>query len=282
MCFSWWKRRTNMRISSWRWRFTHPKLAYGFSRSRAPGTNDGVNDTYSAALGFDPAVSSNFHVFQMVQEHYYDEDLFVVAVEIYSSETGIWVFKESRWSEWDIRFTGQMTYFNGFLHFCIASNAVASVDTQGQAWRVSRVRHNAVYGYSSSISHSQGRLLYVDNNVWQNDTLSIYILEDHNSEEWTWAFKQSIYKPDLFGPRPAQGGWDYYIAAFHPNGDLVFFYDERQKRLMFYDMKHGHVHVICTLGEVLKLVHGEYYDVRHLFLPYVPLYSGALASPSIN
>ncbi|CAN6357797.1 unnamed protein product [Urochloa humidicola] len=170
--------------------------------SRAPG----LNGTQSAALGFDPAVSLNYHVFQLVQEYYYDDDLFVVAMEIYSSKTGCWVYRESRWSEWDIRFTGQMTYFNGSLHFCIVSNAVASVDTEGQTWRVSRVLHNAVYGHGSSISHSQGRLLYVDRNVWQSDTLSIYILEDHNSEEWTWNFKLSLYKPDLFGPRPAQGG----------------------------------------------------------------------------
>ncbi|CAL4903957.1 unnamed protein product [Urochloa decumbens] len=251
--------------------------------SRAPGLNDGFSDTYSAALGFDPAVSSNFHVFQLLQEYYEgNSDLFVVAVEIYSSETGSWVFKESGWSEVDIRFTGQMTYFSGFLHFCIVSNAVASVDTEGQAWKVSRVLHNAVYGYDSSISHSQGRLLYVDRSVWRSDTLSIYILEDHNSEEWIWTFKQSIYKMDLFGPRPAQGGWDYYMAAFHPDGNLVFFYDVLQKRLMSCDMKHGDVRAICTLGEVLELVHGYEYDVRRLFLPYVPLYSRALASPFVN
>ncbi|CAN6335704.1 unnamed protein product [Urochloa humidicola] len=251
--------------------------------SRAPGLNDGINDTYSAALGFDPAVSSDFHVFQLFREHFYEE-LFVVAVEIYSSKTGSWVFKESRWSESDIRCTGQMTYFNGSLHFCIVSNAVASVDTEGQAWRVSRVRHNAIYGYGSSICHSQGRLLYVHDNDWtnNNNTLSIYILKDHNSEEWTWNLKLSLYKPDLFGPRPAQGGWDYYMAAFHPDGDLVFFYDVRQKRLMSCDMKHGDVRAICTLGEVLELVHECEYDVRRLFLPYVPLYSRALASPSVN
>ncbi|CAL4911348.1 unnamed protein product [Urochloa decumbens] len=252
--------------------------------SRAPGLNDGVNGTYSAALGFDPAVSSDFHVFQLFQEHFYDQELFVVGVEIYSSKTGSWVFEESRWSESDIRCTGQMTYFYGSLHFCIVSNAVASVDTEGQIWRVSRVRHNAMYGYGSSICHSQGRLLYVHDDAWTNynNTLSIYILEDHNSEEWTWNFKLSLYKSDLFGPRPAQMGWDYYMAAFHPEGDLVFFYDDRQKRLMSYDMKHRDVHVICTLGEVLELVHGYDYDVHRLFLPYVPLYSRALASPSVN
>lgn len=33
-----------------------------------------------------------------------------------------------------------------------------------------------------SLCHSQGRLLYVDSNVWSSDVISIYVLEDHDSE----------------------------------------------------------------------------------------------------
>jgi hypothetical protein len=257
----------------------------------------GPPDTCSVALGFDPAVSTNFHVFQLVQECYFHNDLiFVVAVEIYSSETGRWVFKENNdlWVDWDIRFSGQMTFFSGFLHFCNVSNAaVISVDTEVQAWRISHVphnvsygglssmstRHDRSYGRSSTISHSQGRLLYVYDNGWQDHDLSIYVLEDQDSKEWTWTLKQSIDKPSLFGPR---GGWDYCIAAFHPNANLVFFYDWKQKTLMVYDMKHKDVHIIRTLGEVVKIELDLRCNVHRPFLPYVPLYTRALTSPSVN
>ncbi|KAJ1265050.1 hypothetical protein BS78_08G048600 [Paspalum vaginatum] len=253
--------------------------------SRTPGRSeyfaefDEILNTCVAALGFDPAVSSHFHVFQLVQELYYYDFIFW-AVEIYSSETGRWVFRVGVWDEGDdLRITGQMTYFNGFLHFCTLSNAVVSVDTKGQAWRLSRVQHNVTYCYDSFISHSQGRLIYVYDN-WRDDVLSIYVLEDHDSEEWVWVFKQSINKLDLSGPRTEE--WGYYTAVFHPNSDMIFFYDWPQKRLMSYNMKHRDVQVICTVGEVLQLLFGEYFDQRRLFLPYVPFYSGVLASPSVN
>ncbi|XP_012703081.1 putative F-box protein At1g47300 [Setaria italica] len=69
--------------------------------SHAPGER-GYDDelmanknTCNAALGFDPAASSHFHVLQLVEKEDQYEDI-VVAMEIYSSETGIWVFKEPR------------------------------------------------------------------------------------------------------------------------------------------------------------------------------------------
>lgn len=70
--------------------------------------------------------------------------------------------------------------------------------------RVSGLRHwqheGCGPGYSVCHSQGQGRLVYVDGNVWLSDVLSIYVLEDHDSEEWMWIFKQSIVsKPDLFG-----------------------------------------------------------------------------------
>ncbi|WVZ88661.1 hypothetical protein U9M48_035154 [Paspalum notatum var. saurae] len=242
--------------------------------SRTPGRSeyfaefDARLNTCVAALGFDPAVSSHFHVFQVVQElHYYD--FIFKAVEIYSSETGRWVFRVGIWDENDdIRITGQMTYFNGFLHLCTVSNAVVSVDTEGQAWRLSRVMQNATYRSYSLICHSQGRLVYVYDNMLYDTSVSIYVLEDHDSEKWMWIFKESINKLDLFGPWTE--GWSYYTAAFHPDSDLVFFYDRPQKRLMSYDMRNKDVQIVCNIGEV----HGEYFNQRQPFLPYVPLYSG--------
>ncbi|CAL4911347.1 unnamed protein product [Urochloa decumbens] len=243
--------------------------------THAPGLMSNL-DTCSAELGFDPAASSNFYVFQLVQE--YGRDI-VQAVEIYSSETDRWVLRESGWSDDKlIHFTRQMTYFKGFLHLCDMSSAVASVDTEGQTWRFSRVLSDTISGNCISVGSSQRRLLCVYDDAWQNDAMLIYVLEDHDSEERVWTFKHSISKPGL----TLRGGWDYYIAAFHPDSDLIFFFDLSQKRLMSYDMKHSDVHVICTLGKVPNIVDGMVFNVRRPFLPYVPLYSGALASPGVN
>ncbi|XP_025805617.1 F-box protein At5g07610-like [Panicum hallii] len=65
--------------------------------SQAPGEFRAWHNTTYAALGFDPAVSPHFLVFQLVEQ----EDPcygFVEAVDIYSSGTGRWALHRSRWS----------------------------------------------------------------------------------------------------------------------------------------------------------------------------------------
>ncbi|KAL6641798.1 hypothetical protein ACP70R_019979 [Stipagrostis hirtigluma subsp. patula] len=245
---------------------SHAPGQYGYNAQLREGIN-----TCQAALGFDPAVSSHFHVFQLVQkENYYHFE--VAAVEIFSSETGRWVLRESGWGDREcILFPDPLTYFNGFLFFPIIGNAVASVDTKGQTWKVSLVRNHKVNDYGC-LFLSQGRLLYVVYSGSQKGILSIYALEDHDSGEWS--FKQSVNMLDLFGPRTSQQGWECCVAAIHPHGDLIFFYDWSQKRLMSYNMNHGDLRVVCTIGEAIN----EY----PMFLSYVPLYSGALALPNVN
>ena len=142
------------------------------------------------------------------------------------------------------------------------------------------MRQSGGWDRGSCVCHSQGRLLYVDTTV-QSSSMSIYVLKDHDSEEWIWIFKQSINKPDLFGPRMPGRVWDYYTAAFHPDSDLIFFYDWLKKRLVSYDMKHRDVHVICTL-EVPYFEFLPTEDVHRKFFPYVLLYSGALPSSSLS
>ena len=45
-------------------------------------------------MGFDPTASSHFHVFE-----YMEENGQCMGVDIYSSKTIAWVFKESKWGE---------------------------------------------------------------------------------------------------------------------------------------------------------------------------------------
>ena len=64
-------------------------------------------------MGFDPIASSHFHVIE-----YVDVDGLCAGVEIYSSETTAWIYKESKWSEdTDVIFYRQPSMFlNGYLH----------------------------------------------------------------------------------------------------------------------------------------------------------------------
>ncbi|KAG2637757.1 hypothetical protein PVAP13_2NG536100 [Panicum virgatum] len=222
---------------------------------------DGNVITGYAAVGFDPAASSLFYVFQIVQV-YYDTQPYLVAVEIYSSETGAWVLSETWWGNGYFGvFTHQMTYFNGSLHLTDDSGAVASVDSKG-SWRITQVLRG----------HSQGRLLYLDD-VRGEDVLSIYVLEDQDCGEWT--LKCRVSKKDLlFEPWKKILRPTYYKAGFHPNGDLIFFYDRTRERLISYDMSRGDWRVVCTLT--------DFEHAHRAFFPYVPWYSGGLASPNSN
>nr|CAB3454675.1 unnamed protein product [Digitaria exilis] len=230
--------------------------------SLEPGFDDFYTKTCRAALGFDPSVSSHFHVFQLEEsERCYDH--YVSAVEIYSSETGAWARKEKRW----YRLTGHMAFFNGFLHLTTWENVLATVDVRGQTWRTIRVPYNGGYG-SGFVSHSQGRLVYMDVRTRRMGALVIYVLEDYDSEWWTLKHKVSQVVLFGLGELPPDLEWNP-TAGFHPTCHKVFFYDRPGRRLMSYDINEGRVRVVCTLGAVV-------WDEMHPFFLYVPLYSGKL------
>ncbi|OEL24068.1 hypothetical protein BAE44_0014912 [Dichanthelium oligosanthes] len=189
--------------------------------------------TLSAALAFDPAVSPHFHVFQLVGK--YRELCFTVeAVEIYSSEARKWSLRQSGWSEPVVcSSTRRFAYLDGFLHFATSSDAVAAVDTAGEAWRVTRVRPRCQMAGAGLVGRSQGRLLYVDAcKHGDGDALSVYALED--PEEWT--LKQSVTTLELLGPRKKKPLPRYSAVAFHPDCNVIFIFDGVWSVLMAYDM----------------------------------------------
>nr|TKW35368.1 hypothetical protein SEVIR_2G366600v2 [Setaria viridis] len=185
-----------------------------------PSVEPGLDDTpraCSAALGFDPAVSPHFYVFQ--------------------------------------------------LHFTTSDDVIALVDAKGQSWRTITVPFDRSFG-NGFVGHSQGRLLYMDEEPDEN-ALEIYVLEDHSSEEY-WTFKHRVSKVTLLAPQKFAWELDDLVAASHPCCDRIFFYDRQLKRLMYYDMNQGRVDVICTL---------EVADETQPLFPYVPLYSRTFDHP---
>jgi len=103
--------------------------------------------------------------------------------------------------------------------------------------------------------------------------MSVYVLEDQDSGEWTLV--RRVSKKDLlFEPWKNVLKPTYYKAGFHPNGDLIFFYDRTRERLIAYDWSRGDWRVVCTLT--------DFEHAHRAFFPYVPWYSRGLASPSSN
>ena len=63
-------------------------------------------------MGFDPTVALHFHVFE-----YGINDDDSLGVNIYSSKTRAWIFKESEWGEGIVVSTyGKGVFVNGFMH----------------------------------------------------------------------------------------------------------------------------------------------------------------------
>ena len=92
-----------------------------------------IHSVGEAQLGFDPIASSHFHVFE-----YMEEDGQCMGVDIYSSKTAAWIFKESKWgeeAEWTLSKSATV-FLNGCLHyigFCEGYRRILAVDIEGKA-----------------------------------------------------------------------------------------------------------------------------------------------------
>ncbi|KAF8686834.1 hypothetical protein HU200_043335 [Digitaria exilis] len=213
-----------------------------------------------------PTVSSHFYVVEYVL----DEDSCVAGVEIYSSKTAAWSFKENEWGS-DIMLHDSSVFLNGFMHMVTFADGVAVVDMEGKIWRTIPVPSNGelgrVHRSKGWIHQSQGRLCFLDGS--DRSKLSIWTLENHASNEWT--LKHSVGMMFLFRQKnllaPFEFDLGYTLVAFHPECNLIYFVYGLDKTLMAYDMDRKEVRVIRNLG----------YDCSKPYLPYVPWFSEALA-----
>ena len=103
---------------------------------------------------FDLIASSHFHVIE-----YVDVNAMCTGVEIYSSQTAAWIYKESEWGEHtDMTFYRQPSVFlNCCLHIMGHSgrySMIFVVDMEGNTWRKID-RPNALH---HSMQQAQGHL----------------------------------------------------------------------------------------------------------------------------
>ncbi|XP_037469697.1 F-box protein At5g07610-like [Triticum dicoccoides] len=229
----------------------------------------------TARLGFDPAVSSHFHVFQFLEDgadtddDVDDSDGHVKGVEIYSSKTGAWSHKDSGWG-FPARILSLSAFGKGFLHLVTIEPAVVvAVDVEGTTWRVIPMPCN-LFGPEIDLAVgftdlSQGRLYLANIDHRDGHKLLIWVLEDYGSE--VWVLKHSVRPFDLFGVKYVHQGIRFHIVAHHPQRNMIFLVFGHDKVLVSYEMDSGKVQFIRDLGN------GSMGPYR----PYVPLYSEELA-----
>ena len=72
-------------------------------------------------MGFDPIVSSHFHVFEYGKMREGES----VGVSIYLSKSAAWIFKESEWDDGIIVSTyARSVFLNGFMHWLEFSHTI--------------------------------------------------------------------------------------------------------------------------------------------------------------
>ncbi|KAB8098321.1 hypothetical protein EE612_027436, partial [Oryza sativa] len=193
------------------------------------------------------------------------------AVEIYSSETGVWIHRNNGWGciirTLDI---WRSVFFKGMLHLITMDDVVAVVDVEGNSWRTIPMPETFVdpyYGVDDGfIDVSQDCLCFVNTDRDDLYKLSVWVLEDYSSDQWT--LKHTVSHLHLFGTDKQHFGYDDKVVSIHPKRNIIFLVSLNDGIFISYEMDSREVHYICELGDILT---------RH-YLPYVPLYSESLAN----
>ncbi|KAM3310193.1 hypothetical protein ACQJBY_031091 [Aegilops geniculata] len=191
-------------------------------------------------LAFDRDVSSHFHVFQIVLKEW----LNVAGINIYSSETGSWSFKESGWDYGTSICTSRRVFYQGMLHFVNAQSTVVSVEMEGKKWREIPVPVGAKSTEIGFLAPSQGHLHYMRKENSQE--VSIWCRENYDSDEWT--LKHRVNNNQLLNARGTVYDYDYYIISCHPDRSLICYTNNRDNTLMVYDTEREEAHVLCSIG----------------------------------
>ncbi|XP_047088442.1 putative F-box/kelch-repeat protein At4g22430 [Lolium rigidum] len=230
----------------------------------------------ASRLAFDPNVSSHFHVLEFV-ETYMDVGSCVTGVDIFSSQTGAWIRRDSELVEQITVFDEfRSVRFGGMLHLVGKLNpvniynepALLVVDMEGKEWKTILLPD----GSSSydAIGLSQGCLHYasttqahVSNNSKKNagiaTKITLWRLENYDSKEWVLKCSASIDEPSNMP------GLKWRVFAIHPDCDTVFL--DGGDVLAAYDMQHQ------KFVRIINFEKGSY----QVYLPYVPLFSEVLA-----
>ncbi|CAM0948924.1 unnamed protein product [Alopecurus aequalis] len=230
-----------------------------------PGT-ERSSEMPVARLGFDPVVSSHFHVLEFAPADD-DDDTHVRPLGIYSSKAGVW----THWRDWkcpiDIDKYSSSTFFKGVLCLSSYADKVVALDMEGNS-RVIHIPTSHGSCVARDVYVSSGQLHWV---ISSASELSIWALDYPGTENWT--LKHNVSLLQLFGE---EDPWykPCYNVIIHPEYKVIFILCTTSSstqiswtELMSYDMDSRELHSISELG----------YDCKSPYLSYVPLFSRSLA-----
>ncbi|XBI21546.1 hypothetical protein VPH35_062652 [Triticum aestivum] len=170
-----------------------------------------------ARLGFDPAVSSHFHVFEFAPAGFAGANRPTIAgattdiksVGIYSSQAAVWARRAAWKSPISVRRTSESVFFRGMLHLCTNAGLVIGVGVEGNR-RVIRAPMTHSDGDVHNVYLSQGQLHFANKGASEQ---SIGALEGSNGENWT--LKHNVTYLQLLGIEFSSFVWNY-DAFVHP------------------------------------------------------------------
>jgi hypothetical protein len=222
-------------------------------------------------------------VIEYIQEEQDDE---CKGVDIYSSKTAAWIFKESKWGpntcvaierlEEDMR-SSETMYLNGCLHImedCGFRSLILAMDMEGETWR----KIHCPCGSDGSIHQAQGHLCVCTVHDRNLSKLLIWILKDYGTNKWT--LKHTVSILEVFAQTNIE--FSYYSCYDNENYStvhlewnlLLFVWVGVENDIVAYNMDNRKVYVIPTRYrqflkcDILPEIKGTPY-----YLPYVPLFS---------
>lgn len=232
----------------------------------------------ASRLAFDPKVSSHFHVLEFGQ-NYRNVGSCVTGVDIFSSQTGAWIRRDSELVEQitvldDFRcvLLGGMLHLVGKLNpvKIYSKGALLVVDMEGKEWKTIHLpdgssSHDAVGLSQGCLHYASTTKPYVNSNSEKNvvpatTKITLWCLENYDTNEWVLKRSASIDEPS------SMPGLKWKVFVIHPDCDTVFL--DGGDVLAAYDMQHQ------KFFRILNLEKGNY----QVYLPYVPLFSEVLAN----
>ncbi|KAM0822719.1 hypothetical protein ACQ4PT_071331 [Festuca glaucescens] len=205
-----------------------------------------------ARLGFDPVVSSHFHVFEFAPapEHV-SMRLCVHArtkpLGIYSSKAGVWTHPSNWKCPIKIDRYSSSTFFRGLLYLSSRVDKVVAVDMEGNC----RVINIPSTSHGSCIARdvyvSRGQLQFA---ISSASELSIWALEDPSSTE-NWTLKHNVSRLKLFADENSSN----YHVIVHPEYKVILVVRTRfhstyrsWTELMSYNMDSRELRSVSDLG----------------------------------
>ncbi|KAM0828917.1 hypothetical protein ACQ4PT_067224 [Festuca glaucescens] len=245
---------------------------------------DWSNKVGVARLGFEPTVSSHFHVFEFIDEEAWgidesDSELgdwtgSLEAVATYSSKAGVWTHQMVGSTQVAIPKHSKGVFFNSIMHLAAFDEMVAPFDLEGKLQWMIATPHLRYDSPVNNVFVSQGQLYFTGSTRSESGpSVSVWVLEDNNLRNWT--LKHTVSHLELFGTTN-YSTFDFNVISFHPERNMIFIVYGQENTLMSYEMDCRKRHILRQLGWDCQLEDISD-EEKTPFIPYVPLYTESLA-----